>query len=99
MIGLNASPNITRFAHHHGVTRQSVVDVLRLSFGENLSVLLHSNAFMTQEGVLRLSHDADYVEFDIEQIPASLDGMLPASALGVLTPVESSDDIFILKTI
>lgn len=98
MIGLNASPNITRFANRHGVTRQSVVDVLKLSFGENLPALLHSTAFMTKEGVLRLSHNADSVEFDIEQIPSSLD-MLPASALGVLTPVETSDDIFILKTI
>lgn len=99
MIGLNASPNITRFAHQHGVTRQSVVEVLKLSFGENLPVLLYSTAFVTREGMLRLSHDADSVEFDIEQIPFSLDATLPASALGVLTPLKASDDIFILKTI
>ena len=99
MIGLNASPNITRFAHQHGVTRQSVVEVLKLSFGANLPVLLYSNAFVTREGMLRLSHDADSVEFDIEQIPFSLDAILPASALGVLTPLKASDDIFILKTI
>ena len=99
MIGLNASPNITRFAHQHGVTRQSVVEVLKLSFGENLPVLLYSTAFVTREGMLRLSHDADSVEFDIEQIPFSLDAILPASALGVLTPLKASDDIFILKTI
>lgn len=54
---------------------------------------------MTREGVLRLSHDVDSVEFDIEQIPFSVDATLPASALGVLTPLKASDDIFILKTI
>lgn len=99
MIGLNASPNITRFAHRHGVTRQSVVDVLKLSFGDNLPALLYSTAFMTREGVLRLSHNAEHVDFDIEKILFIPDVPLPVSSLGVLTPVTESNDIFILKTI
>lgn len=99
MIGLNASPNITRFAHQHGVTRQSVVDVLKLSFGNNLSALLDSNAFMTRDGSLRLSHGEQFVEFDVEALPFDVDMQLPASTLGVLTRVDGSETtVSILKT-
>lgn len=64
MIGLNTSPNITRFAAHYKVDRQGLVDVLRGAFGNHVDILRMSNAEMVGD-VLRISNGGAHIDFGV----------------------------------
>lgn len=68
MLELNTSPNITRFAMIHDVTRDSVVQILKHSFGNHLDVLRRSTAMVDDDGVLHLRDGDAEMKLDVTTI-------------------------------
>lgn len=92
MLGLNASPNITRFAKVHNVTHQSVSDVLKLVFGEDVDMLIDIQTELTDTGILVVNYEDNQLMFTVEtlEFPVPSTGSL-TKALGFL---ESRDTVY-----
>ena len=85
MLELNTSPNLTRFAMMHGVTRDSVVRILKHSFSNHLDVLRASTAMVDADGVLHLrdgdgetKHNVATIIFPVISSNAALENALGA---------------------
>lgn len=99
MLGLNTSPNLTRFAMIHGVTRDSVVQILKYSFGNHLDVLRASTAMVDADGVLHLRDGNVEMTLNVVTIafPVISRNAVLENALGVLESTsKDKSELFVL---
>lgn len=89
MLGLKSSPGLTRFALIHGVSRASLVAVLKTVFSHHLEVLNEAKAVADQRGILHLRQGQDEIRLTVQTVdfPQLSRVQLPQGALGVLESV------------
>lgn len=92
MIGFNTSPSITLFARENGVDRDSLVTLLKSSFGNHVAVLRASSIEYMSNGKLRIFENNNAVDFSIDVIPVpvNFDGY-SKNIIGILKTVEPHD--------
>lgn len=98
MLELNTSPNITRFAMMHGVTRDSVVRILKHSFSNHLDVLRTSTAMVDADGVLHLRDGNGETKLNVATIafPVISRNAALENALGALEPTANDKSDLLL---
>lgn len=98
MLELNTSPNITRFAMMHDVTRDSVVQILKHSFNNHLDVLCASTAMVDADGVLHLRDGDGEVKLNVTTIafPVISRSAVLENALGALEPTANDKSDLLL---
>lgn len=101
MLELNTSPNLTRFAMMHGVTRDSVVRILKHSFSNHLDVLRASTAMVDADGVLHLRDGDGETKLNVATIifPVISRSVVLENALGALesTSNDKSDLLLLVN--
>ena len=98
MLELDTSPNLTRFAMMHGVTRDSVVRILKHSFSNHLDVLRTSTAMVDADGVLHLRDENGETKLNVATIafPVISRSAVLDNALGALEPTANDKSDLLL---
>lgn len=98
MLELNTSPNLTRFAMMHGVTRDSVVRILKHSFSNHLDVLRASTAMVDADGILHLRDGNGETKLNVAIIafPVISRSVVLENALGALEPTANDKSDLLL---
>lgn len=94
MIGLNKSPNITKFAMANNVKRSSLVDLLRHAFGNHVDLLKQSSAEYQPDNTLRLYSGRTDIFFRIQELSLPYDVRIEddTSVIGFVEAIHPTDD-------